>query len=143
MFHTTSHPPVVALTTILNSYGHETSRWHQSYDNNPSFTATYQALGVGKQVPKFLLQDALLCYLVHLCVPSSEHAKIIWEAHCNGVEGKFNVENTIEVLQKYFYWPKLQHEFNKYIILSTSSVIAKPTIKKNGLYTPLPTPNNT
>ena len=28
--------------------------------------------------PKFHLQDALLCHLGHLCVPSGEHAKIIW-----------------------------------------------------------------
>jgi hypothetical protein len=70
-----SRPPVVALTTILNSCGHETSGWPQLYNSDSDFTATYQTLSVGKQVPEFHLQDALLCYLDHLCVPSSEHAK--------------------------------------------------------------------
>jgi hypothetical protein len=102
-----SRPPVAALTTVLNSCGHETSGWPQLYKNDPEFTSTYQMLVDGKKVPDFHLQDALLCYLGHLCVPSSEHAKLIWEAHYSRVAGHFGVEKIVVVLQKYFYWPKL------------------------------------
>jgi hypothetical protein len=54
--------------------------------------------------------------------------------------GHFGMEKTVVILQKHFYWPKLRQDVNKYIISCTTYVIAKPAIKKQGLYTPLPTP---
>jgi hypothetical protein len=44
------------------------------------------------------------------------------------------------MLQKNFYWWKLRHEVSKYIRSRTTYTIAKPTTKKQGLYTPLTTP---
>jgi hypothetical protein len=44
------------------------------------------------------------------------------------------------VLQKHFYWPKLQQDVDKYIKSCIACAIAKLTTKKQGLYTPLPTP---
>jgi hypothetical protein len=38
-------PPVVALTMLLDSCGHETSRWSQLYASDPDLTTTYQMLG--------------------------------------------------------------------------------------------------
>jgi hypothetical protein len=57
------------------------------------------------------------------------------------VAGHFRVENIAAVLQKYFYWPNLRQDVWKYIKSSTAYAIAKPTIKKQGHYTPLPTPS--
>ena len=71
----------MALTTVLNSCGHETSNWLLLYTSDLEFGHTYNTLLEGKQVPNFHLQDALIFHLGHLCVPSSERAKVIWEAH--------------------------------------------------------------
>jgi hypothetical protein len=38
-------------------------------------------LGAKAVVDNFHLQDGLLCRLGHICVPSSERVKLIWEAH--------------------------------------------------------------
>jgi hypothetical protein len=67
---------------------------------------------------------------------------MIWEAHYIQVERHFGVDKTVVVLQKHFYWPKIQQDVNKYIIYFTSCAISKPAIKKKGLYTPLPIPQN-
>ena len=53
----------------------------------------------------------------------------------------FSIEKTVAMLQKYFYWPKLRQEVGKYIRSCTACAIAKQTTKKQGLYTPLPTPD--
>ena len=45
------------------------------------------------------------------------------------------------VLQKYFYWLNLRQDVGRYIKSYTVCAISKPTIKKQGLYTPLPTPS--
>ena len=134
-----SQPPIVVLTTVLNSCGHETSDWPLLYEIDPEFGHTYKALLGGTQVPNFHLQDALLFHLGHLCVPSSEHTKMIWEAHYSRVTGQFGVEKVVAILQKYFYWPNLRKDVGNHIRSCTACAISKLTIKKQGLYTPLPT----
>jgi hypothetical protein len=54
----------------------------------------------------------------------------------------FDVEETVAMLQKHFYWPKLRRDVNKYIRSCNACAIAKPTIKKQGMYTPPPTPES-
>ena len=66
---------------------------------------------------------------------------MIWEAHYSWVAGNFGLEKIVAVLQKHFYWPKIQQDIDRYIRSCTNCAITKPSIKKEGLYTPLPTPN--
>jgi hypothetical protein len=49
------------------------------------------------------------------------------------------MEKIVVILKKHFYWPKLRRDINKYIRSFTASAIAKPSIKKKGLYTHIPT----
>jgi hypothetical protein len=125
-----SRPPVMTLTMVLDSCGHETSGWPQLYETDPDFATTYQMLGANTVVDNFHLQDGLLCRLGHICVPSSEQAKLIWESHYSRVAGHFGIEKTVAMLHKHFYWPKLRQEVNKYIRSCTACAIAKPTTKK-------------
>jgi hypothetical protein len=76
---------VDALTNVLHSCGHEASEWLQLYQQDPELATTYQLLGKGATVTNFHIQDGLLCHLGHLCVPASECAKLIWEAHYSRV----------------------------------------------------------
>jgi hypothetical protein len=133
----------VALTTVLDYCIHETFEWPHLYETDPGFTNTYQMLGANTVVTNFNLQDGLLCHLGHLCVTSSKQAKLIWESHYNRVVGHFRVEKTMEILERHFYWPKLRHDVSKYIWSFTACVIYKLAIKKQGMYTPLPTPDRT
>jgi len=48
------------------------------------------------------------------------------------------VEKTVAVLQRNFYWPKFRHDVDQYIRLCTTCDIAMLSVKKLGLYTPLP-----
>jgi hypothetical protein len=43
------------------------------------------------------------------------------------------------VLQKHFYWSKLRQDVHKYIGFCTACAIYEPSIKKHGIYNPLPT----
>jgi hypothetical protein len=131
---------VDALTTVLHYCGHEASEWPQLYQQDPYFSTTYQVLGTGATFTDFHIQYGMLCHTGHLCVPARGHAKMIWETHYSWMEGHFGVDKIVVVVQKHFFWPKLQHDVNNYIISCTSCAIIKPTIKKKGLYTPLPTP---
>jgi len=83
---------------MFDSCGHNTSGWPHIYKSDPKFRNTYQMLLEGNEVPDFHLQGALLCHLGHLCVPSSEHAKMIWEVPYNRVVEHFREEKTVAVL---------------------------------------------
>jgi hypothetical protein len=120
----------MALTTMLDSCGHETFGWPHLYETDLDFSTTYQMSGANSMVINFHLQDELLCHLVHLCVPSRNHVKMIWEAHYSRVAGHFGVEKTVAVLQKHFYWPKLRQDVGKYIKSCTTCAIAKLITKK-------------
>jgi hypothetical protein len=50
----------------------------------------------------------------------------------------FGMEKTMSIRHKHFYYPKLRQDVSKYIRSFTACDIAKPTIKKQGLHTPLP-----
>jgi hypothetical protein len=129
-------PPVAALTTVLHSCGHEASEWPQLYQQDPDFATTYQLLGTGVNVTDFHIQDGMLCHLGHLCVPTSERAKMIWEAHYSRMAGHFGMEKTVVILQKHFYWPKLRQDVNKYII-SCTPVPFPSQPSRSKAYTPL------
>ena len=58
-----SRPLIMVITIVLNSCGHETSNWLLLDKSNPEFSHTYQTLLQGNQVPKFHLQDVLLCHM--------------------------------------------------------------------------------
>ena len=123
-------PPISTLTMVINSCGHDTSRWSQFYASNHDFATTYQTVKEGTLVANFHLQDVLLCHLGHLYVPSSEHTKLIWESHYSWFPTYFGMVKTMAMFQKYFYWLKLQQDVSKYIILCIAYAIVKLAIKK-------------
>jgi hypothetical protein len=59
-------------------------------------------------VTDFHIQDGLLFHMGHLCVPVSERAKMIWEAHYCRMAGHFGVDKIVVILQKHFYWPNIR-----------------------------------
>jgi hypothetical protein len=50
-----NRPPVMTLTTVLESYCHETFGWPQLYEIDPDFSTTYQMLGANAVIDKFHL----------------------------------------------------------------------------------------
>jgi len=66
---------------------------------------------------------------------------MIWEAHYSQPIGHFGVKKIVAVLEKYFYWMNHWQDVGRYIRSCTACAIAKSTIKKQRLYTPLPTPS--
>ena len=51
------------------------------------------------------------------------------------------MEMIVAVLQRHLYWLKLRQDVGKYIRSFTAYAIAKPTTKKQGMYTHMDTPD--
>jgi hypothetical protein len=93
-----SRPPVVALTIVLNSHGHETSGWPQLYNIDSNFSSTYQTLSKGKPILEFHIPDGMLFHFSHLSVPSIKHAKMIWESHYSREARHFGADKIVAVM---------------------------------------------
>jgi hypothetical protein len=98
-----SRPLFAALTTVLHSCGHEASELPQIYQCDLDFATTYQLFGTRVNVIDFDIQGGLLFHLGHLCFPTSEHEKMIWETHYSRMAGHFDMEKIVVILQKHFY----------------------------------------
>ena len=66
---------------------------------------------------------------------------VIKEAHSSRVSRHFGVGKTMEQLQRYCYWPRMNKTFAKYIKGCVMCSTSKPSNKKLGLYMPLLVPS--
>jgi len=131
-----NQPLVAALTTMLHSYGHEAFEWPQLYQRDPDIATTYHLLGTCVNAIDFHIQDGLLCHLDHLCVPSSDHAKLIWETHYSRIAWHFGMEKIMVVLQKHFIGQKFNRTSTSISNLALLvPFTSQPSISK--AYTPI------
>ena len=68
--------------------------------------------------------------------------RILWmrETHTSKVAGHFGITNTLQNLQTYVYWPRMQQDVARFMRGCTLCSISKPSNRKLGLYMPLPVP---
>ena len=66
---------------------------------------------------------------------------IIKEKHCGGMSGRFGLDKTLEVVRRYYHWPKMQNDVRKFVETCVICQQAKGTSTKKGLYQPLPIPS--
>ncbi|XP_022856797.1 uncharacterized protein LOC111377883 [Olea europaea var. sylvestris] len=78
------------------------------YVTDSDFFDIYNSCHKGA-IDKFFKHERYLFQESKLCVPScSMHELLVREAHSGGLMGHFGVAKTLEILIKYFYWPKMK-----------------------------------
>ena len=83
---------------VLDFFGHQTETWAQLYGKDLNFCNIYNTTLEGKNVHDFYIQDGLVFHIGHICVPSEERKKLIWEAHYSRVAGHFGIGKTTTIL---------------------------------------------
>ena len=64
----------------------------------------------------FFLQEGLLFKRNQLCIPSCfMRENLIKEKHSGGIGGHFSVDKTYEQLNRFYFWPKMTAEVEKYV----------------------------
>ena len=90
----------------------------------------------------YFWKPTLLYTLGQFCVPTCDHRyQITWDMHYNKTAWHFGVSNTLVILQKYFYWPSVKTDVNRYIWSCVVCAISKPPNQRKGLYMPFPVPS--
>ena len=86
----------------------------------------------------YYVKDQLLYHLGKLCIPQTERANIIREAHTSLISHHFGVSKTVAQLQRLCYWPRMHETVSRYIKGCTMCAKIKPNNRKLVLYTPPP-----
>lgn len=69
-----------------------------------------------KEFSDFILQEGLLFKGSQLCIPKgSMRENIVKEKHCGGLVGHFGIDKTLELVKRFYFWPKMQTEIRKYV----------------------------
>eukprot|EP00253_Pinus_taeda_P031986 PITA_31986 len=63
------------------------------------------------------------------------------EKHSGGLAGHFGIDKTIAQVQHFYFWPKLQHDVQRYVTRCKIFQLAKGHSQNTGLYMPLPIPS--
>ena len=88
------------------------------------------------------MHDGFLFYLTKLCIPrDSIRDLLVRESHSGGLMGHFGVSKTLAILQEHFYWPHIRKDVERIVGGCGVCHKAKSQVNPNGLYTPLPIPN--
>lgn len=88
------------------------------------------------------LQEGLLFKRNQLCIPScSMRENLIKEKHSGGIRGNFGAEKTYEQLNRFYFWPKMRSEVERYMKNCKVCQYAKGRSQNIGLYVPLPIPD--
>ena len=67
---------------------------------------------------------------------------LIQEKHNGSLSGQFGVKKTIELVQRFYYWPKLVKDVTKYVEQCMVCMKAKGGMSNMDLYQLLPVPTS-
>lgn len=90
----------------------------------------------------FLIQDGFFFKGSLLRIPrGSVRENIIQEKHCGSMASHFGIDKTLDLVRRYYYWPKLPTDVRKFVETCQVYQRAKGHTSNAGLYTPLPIPS--
>ncbi|XP_071923173.1 uncharacterized protein [Coffea arabica] len=130
-----------ALLTALDAklLGFELMK--ELYEEDMDFSTAYVNCGKS-DFEKFYVHDGFLFYLTKLCIPKgSIRDLLVRESHSGGLMGHFGVTKTLAILQEHLYWPHMHKNVERIVERCGVCHKAKSRVNPNGLYTPLPIPN--
>lgn len=116
------------------------------YPNDEDFVAIYKVCQEFQnhfhcEYAKFTLQNGLLFRGGQLCVPKgSMRENLIQEKHNGCLSGHFGLNKTLELVQCFYYWPRMQRDIRRYVEQCMVCQKEKGTSTNAGLYQPLPIP---
>lgn len=66
---------------------------------------------------------------------------IVKEKHCGSLLGHFGLDKTLELVRRFYFWPRMQSNVRKFVLECVVCQRNKGTSSNVGIYTPLPIPN--
>ena len=76
-----------------------------------------------------------------MCTQCSMRTNIIKKKHSGTMGGHFGLDKTLELVRRYYYWPKLHNDVRNFVETCMIFQRAKGRTTNAGLYQPFPIPS--
>ena len=135
--------PSLNASIVLQNSSLKLEIYLEKYSTYFDFKDIYESLTHGTQVEEvnFHVHNMLLYHLGKLCIPQTERAHVIREAHSSRISGHFGVSKTMVKIKRYCYQPHIYETIVKCIKGCVIFSTRKPRNQNIGLYMPLPVPS--
>ena len=100
--------------SVLTIDGMEMELMKDEYPDSDEFGTAY-GLALTAEPGHYSIQDGWLLYKSRLCVTSTFQAAVLHDAHDSLVGGHRGIHNTLEKLERHFFWPRMRHDVYKYV----------------------------
>ena len=132
-------PKLNAVTTIHHE---DLSNMPNLYADDEDFKEVWAVLKEGKSAPPFSIKDGFLYHHQAICVVTGLRTKVMSETHAPPYAGHRGIMPTTQALERYFFWPSLRADIEKYV--RQCLVCQRVTYDRHkapGLLHPLPIPD--
>ena len=100
------------MTTI---YHEELESLSELYPQDPDFATIWKELKEGIATPPYSIRDDILYHQQAIHIARSLRRKVMDEAHASRYAGHRGIVASTNALERYFFWPTLRADIEKYI----------------------------
>lgn len=104
------------INHISVAYHEELSALKDLYARDDYFSSPYQALLQGESLSDFTMAEGYLFFKGKLCICKELKEKVLGESHNPPFIGHRGISSTIEILERFFYWPTLRQDAKNYVV---------------------------
>ena len=131
-------PRVNAVSTVHHD---EFSALPSLYKYDNDFKEVWADLNQAKAVSPYSLKDGFLYHQQAICVAQPLRQKVMDEAHASPYAGHRGIMPTTQALERYFYWPSMRTDIERYVReCLICQKVKYDRHKTPGLLQPLPIP---
>ncbi|MCO5588554.1 hypothetical protein L7F22_042511 [Adiantum nelumboides] len=85
------------------------------YATDPDFADIFTRIRGGETVAGYSLREGYLMRKTMLCVTQPLREKVMIECHCPPYTGHRGIATTMKGVERYFYWPRLKKDVEKFV----------------------------
>ena len=132
-------PKVNAITTM---YHEELQSLSELYPQDQDFASIWMQIKDGHSMPPYSIRNDILYHQNAICITQSLRQKVMDEAHASSYAGHREIIPTTQALERYFFWPTLRTDIEKYVReCLVCQKVKYDRHKVYGMLKPLPVPD--
>ena len=103
------------VNTVTTAYHQELESLPEMYPDDPDFATIWKDLQNGNSISPFSIKDGYMYHDQAICVAEPLRKKVMDEAHASPYAGHRGIAPTMAALERYFFWPTLRSDIERYV----------------------------
>ncbi|MCO5568715.1 hypothetical protein L7F22_022414 [Adiantum nelumboides] len=101
------------------------------YATDTDFADIYTRIRDGETVAGYSIREGYMLRKTMLCVTQPLREKVMTESHCPPFTGHRGIATTIKGVERYFYWPRLKKDLEKFVPMFSNNAFQNKLVIQN------------